>query len=231
MATYVLIHGAASDAWSWHLVEAELRKLGHEVIAPDLPCDDESAGLAEYADTVVAAMSGAPSDVVVVAHSFGGFTAPLVCERVPAGLLVMLQAQVPAPGESPGEWWTASGYGAARAEQDQADAEAGRPGPDDDQTAFALHATPPELAAEAIRHGREQAGAPFELPWPLAAWPDVPTKVLIARDDRFFPAGFMRRLAWERLGIAADEIPGDHVPMLSHPHHVVERLEAYRTEG
>jgi pimeloyl-ACP methyl ester carboxylesterase len=48
MATYVLIHGASSDSWYWHLVAPVLRKLGHAVVAPDLPCDDDAAGLAEY---------------------------------------------------------------------------------------------------------------------------------------------------------------------------------------
>ncbi|MGI8485420.1 MAG: alpha/beta fold hydrolase [Thermomicrobiales bacterium] len=56
LATYVLIHGAGDSCWSWHLVAAELRSRGHEVIAPDLPCDDETAGLTDYADTVVAAI-------------------------------------------------------------------------------------------------------------------------------------------------------------------------------
>ena len=49
MATFVLIHGAGDVGWYWHLVEAELRARGHEAIAPDLPCDDDSAGLPEYA--------------------------------------------------------------------------------------------------------------------------------------------------------------------------------------
>ena len=38
MATYVLIHGAADSGWFWHLLEAELRRRGHDVVAPDLPC-------------------------------------------------------------------------------------------------------------------------------------------------------------------------------------------------
>ena len=52
MATYVLIHGAGDSGWYWHLLEAELRDRGHDVVAPDLPSDDDAAGLAEYADTV-----------------------------------------------------------------------------------------------------------------------------------------------------------------------------------
>jgi alpha/beta hydrolase family protein len=49
MATYVLIHGAGAVGWYWHLVEAELRARGHDVVAPDLPCEDDSAGLPELA--------------------------------------------------------------------------------------------------------------------------------------------------------------------------------------
>ena len=49
MATYVLIHGAGgSDSWYWHLVAPRLRSLGHDVVAPDLPCDDEGAGWGQY---------------------------------------------------------------------------------------------------------------------------------------------------------------------------------------
>jgi pimeloyl-ACP methyl ester carboxylesterase len=89
MTTYVLLHGAADSAWYWHLLEAELRTRGHDVVAPDLPSDDDGAGLPEYADTVIDAI-GDRTDLVVVAQSFGGFTAPLVCERVPVDLLVLL---------------------------------------------------------------------------------------------------------------------------------------------
>lgn len=51
MATYAIVHGAGDSGWAWHLVAGEQRERGHAVVAPDLPCDDESAGLPEYADT------------------------------------------------------------------------------------------------------------------------------------------------------------------------------------
>ncbi|MGH3112038.1 MAG: alpha/beta fold hydrolase, partial [Gaiellaceae bacterium] len=70
MSTYVLIHGGGSSAWDWHLVAPELRARGHDVVAVDLPSEDESAGLADYADAVVAAVGGR-TDLVVVAHSWG----------------------------------------------------------------------------------------------------------------------------------------------------------------
>src|SRR5512132_2951690 len=98
MATYVLIHGAGSDSWYWHLVAPLLRTRGHEVIAPDLPVDDDSAGLEKYTDAVVEA-TGDRSGVILVAQSMAGFTAPLVCQRIEVDLMVLVAAMVPAPGE------------------------------------------------------------------------------------------------------------------------------------
>ncbi|MEE4543382.1 alpha/beta hydrolase [Streptomyces sp. V4-01] len=228
MATYVLIHAAAVDSWYWGPLADRLRARGHDVVAPDLPCDDDSAGLAQYTDTVVEAI-GDRTDLVVVAHSLGGFTGPLVCDRVPVDLLVMLQAQVPAPGETPGAWWENTGFGPAR---QQADRERGVPeGTDEDPRTLVLHETPDEVAAEFLAdHQRQQSGTPFGAPWPLEKWPQVPTRYLMTAEDRFFPPEFIRKMATERLGFAPDEMPGDHCPMLSHPDELVERLESYRAE-
>ena len=104
MATYVLIHGAGDVGWYWHLVAAELRGRGHDAVAPDLPCDDDSAGLSDYTDAVLDAI-GDRSELVVVAQSAGAFTAPLVCERAPVELLVLVAGMIPAPGEAPNDWW------------------------------------------------------------------------------------------------------------------------------
>src|SRR4051812_37576272 len=109
MSTYVLIHGASSDSWYWHLVVPELAARGHDVVTMDLPSDDDTAGLAEYTDTVVDAIEDR-TDVVLVAQSMGGFTAPLVCERVPVEMMILVAAMVPCPGESPGDWWANTGW-------------------------------------------------------------------------------------------------------------------------
>ena len=58
-----------------------------------------------------------------------------------------------------------------------------------------------------------------------------PTRFLLCRDDRFFPADFQRRVVRERLGIVPDEMDGGHLPVLGHPDELVQRLEAYRCEG
>src|SRR6185312_2185885 len=99
MATFAFIHGAGDVGWYWHLVEAELGALGHDTVAPDLPIEDDTSGLAEYATAVMDAI-GDRRDIVVVAQSFGGYVAPLVAERVDARLIVLVAAMIPAPGES-----------------------------------------------------------------------------------------------------------------------------------
>jgi pimeloyl-ACP methyl ester carboxylesterase len=230
MATYVLIHGAASDSWYWHLVVPRLRARGHDVVAPDLPSDEDSAGLSEYTDAVVAAIGGRADsdDLVVVAQSLGGFTAPLVCDRVPVRLLVLLAAMVPRPGERPADWWADTGFEQARREQ--AERESWASDGDHDPMVEYFHDVPPDVVAEAYARGeRHQSGTPMDKPWPLAAWPDVPTRFLLCRDDRFFPAEFLRRVVRDRLGITPDEMAGGHLPALAHPDELVERLEAYRT--
>lgn len=224
MTTYVLIHGAGSGPWYWHLVAPELEARGHDVVVPGLPADDDKAGLAEYTDAVLDAI-GDRRDLVVVGQSLAGFTAPLVCDRVPVRLLVLVAAMVPAPGEPPGEWWANTGHAAARRAQAERE---GWTFELDDEVATFLHDLPPGLAAEAVRHARPQSGTPFARPWPLAAWPDVPTRFLLCRQDRFFPADFQRRVVRERLGITADEMDGGHLPALARPAELVERLESYR---
>jgi pimeloyl-ACP methyl ester carboxylesterase len=199
------------------------------VVAPDLPSDDDSAGLSEYTDAVVHAIGDRADrdDLVVVAQSLGGFTAPLVCDRVPVRLMVLLAAMVPRPGERPADWWASTGFEQARREQ--AEREGWASDAERDPMLEYFHDVPPDVVAEAyVRGERDQSGTPMEKPWPLAAWPDVPTRFLLCRDDRFFPAGFMRRVVRERLGITPDEMAGGHLPALAHPDELVERLEAYR---
>jgi pimeloyl-ACP methyl ester carboxylesterase len=217
MATFALIHGAGDVGWYWHLVEAELGERGHDVVAPDLPCDDDSAGLSEYADTVIEAI-GERTDLVVVAQSLGGFTAPLVCERVPVKLLVLVAPMIPVPGEAPADYWTDTRYDEEVREHY------------DDEAALFYQDVPPELVSEALKRGRTQSETRMGEPSPLKAWPDVPTRVLLCRNDRLFPAHFLRRVARERLAITPDEIDSGHTPALSRPKELADYLEANAAE-
>lgn len=225
MTTYVLIPGAGGDAWYWHRLIPELLERGHEVVAPDLPADDEQATFLDYADGVIDAI-GERRDLVVVAQSLGGFTAPLVCDRLPVELLVLLNAMVPAPGESAGEWWENTGHGEAfrkKALEDGRDPDA-----DFDPEVLFFHDVPEPVREEGLSGGKDQSEKPFEDPWPLTAWPDVPTKFILSRQDRLFPASFMRRLARERLAVEPIEIDAGHLVALSRPRELADLLEHLR---
>jgi pimeloyl-ACP methyl ester carboxylesterase len=226
VATFALIHGGGDVGWYWHLVEAELRHHGHEVVAPDLPCDDDSAGLDEYADTVVEAV-GDRHDLVVVAHSYGSFTAPLVADRRAVDGLVLVAGMVPDPGEPPADWWSNTGYG--QAVQEQARRDGGKTGSDDPFVSF-YHDVPRALAEEALSKERSESDTAYHDPWPLDAWPAVPTKFVLCLEDRVFPANFMRRVVAERLDIEPDEIASGHCIALSRPKELADWLVGYTAE-
>lgn len=222
MTTFALIHGAGDAGWYWHLVAAELRGHGHDVIAPDLPADDESASLTDYADAVVEVV-GTRKDLVVAGQSYGAFTAPLVADRLTADALVLVAGMIPAPGESPDEWWSNTGYRSAV--QAQADRDGGLTGNPDPQISF-YHDVPRELAEEAMSTERTHPShASMVAPWPLATWPNVPTRFVLCSQDRFFPPDFFRRLVAERLGIVPDEIDAGHCVALSRPKQLADLLE------
>jgi pimeloyl-ACP methyl ester carboxylesterase len=212
MTAYVLIPGAGGAAWYWHRIVPLLEKAGHQAIAVDLPADDERAGLTEYAQLVTEAAAG-HDDVVLVAQSLGGFTAPLAAGRLPLRGLVLVNAMIPVPGETPGAWWADTGWEQARI----AAAERGGYPAEFDEPSYFLHDVPPEVLASGAGQQHPEAAAVFGSVCDFAAWPSVPVRVLAGADDRFFPAEFQRRVARDRLGLAADVRPGGHLIALSQP--------------
>lgn len=214
MATFALIHGGGSSAWDWHLVVPLLEAAGHDVVAVDLPIDDENAGIDDYVRSVVDAV-GTRRHVIVVGHSLGGFTAPLVSEELDADGLVYLTGMIPSPGETFTDWWTNTGH----------DDEEIRDSPD-----VFLTGVPESLARESRVHERAQLGEWMSQPWPGKRHPPVATRAILCRDDEFFPAPFMRRQIRDRLGIEPVEIPGGHYVALGKPEAVAIALSGFAEE-
>lgn len=214
MATFALIHGGGSSAWDWHLVSPLLEAAGHRVIAVDLPIDDADAGLEDYARFVADAVGNSPH-VIVVGHSLGGFTAPLVCDELDADGLVYLTGMIPLPGETFTEWWVHTGH-----DQENVDS----------SPEVFLTGVPEGLAREASDHERPQEGRWMSQPWPRQHHPSAPTRALLCLDDAFFPAAFMRRQVRERLGIEPVEVLGGHYAALSHPAAVAAALTDFADE-
>lgn len=222
--TVLLIPGAGGDGWIWHRVESELVAAGHDVVTVDLPADVEAAGIEQYATAAVSAV-GSRSVDLVVGLSLGSFTAALVCLEVPATALIFVNGMIPVPGETPGEWWGATGQAEARAANDRQE---GRdPDADFDPMEVFFHDVPADVILDAGRHNRVQSNGPFASPWALSTLPEVPTHVVVGRNDRFFPAGFQARISEERLGIAPDFLDGGHLLPLSRPVELAALLASY----
>ena len=91
-----------------------------------------------------------------------------------------------------------------------------------------LHDVPEDVRAQAGAHAGIQAATPMTQPHPLRHWPEVPTRFVLARQDRFFPAEWQRQVVRSRLGIEPDEIDGGHCVALSRPTELVDLLETLR---
>jgi pimeloyl-ACP methyl ester carboxylesterase len=229
MATYALIPGGGGDPWEWHRLVPELEARGHEVVAIRLPAENDSAGWSEYADAVIDAV-GARRHLIIVAASMGGFTAPIVCTRRAVDVLVLVNAMIPAHGETFNTWGSNTNSREARHAYHTSIGLSAADAKDD--AVIYYHDVPSEVRAEAqSRTWQDQSMTPLHEPWPLSAWPDTPTRILAGRHDRMFPLEFQRRLARERLGLEVDEIDGGHMVALSHPRELADRLETFRQDA
>lgn len=215
MSTYVLIPGAGGDAWYWHLVTPLLEDAGHRAVAVDLPASDPDAGLDAFVDAALAAVGSPEGDVVVVGQSLGGFTAPVVADRLGASHLVFVAAMIPKPGETADDWWSTSGFEAAWDGQEM------------DTMAHFLHDLPPKVLQAVLDRGEpEQGDRVMQDPFPLPALPAIPTRGIAATDDRFFPVAFMDQLIRDRLGVEPEHVAAGHLPALANPAGLVEVLLA-----
>jgi pimeloyl-ACP methyl ester carboxylesterase len=223
--SYILIPGAGGMAWYWHRVVALLEQAQREAIAVDLPGDDESAGLDDYAEIVVREI-GQRTNVTLVAQSLGAFTAAVACERISAGKLIFVNAMVPVPGETAGDWWGNTGATRARIVA----AERGGYGTEFDRQTYFLHDLPEGVLRSGPAHQRDEAEIVFRQPCNFRRWPQIPMRVIASADDRFFPLEFQRRIARSRLKTDVHVIRGGHLVALSNPEGLVEQFVGYEHE-
>ncbi len=216
MTTFGLVHGAWHGAWCWQYLVEELDARGFASIAPDLPIDDASAGLADYARVAVDALGGV-DDVVLVGHSMGSLVVPLVAAARPVRGMVFLCSVPLVPGVTVGldfgNMVTAEVTSAPRFRDDL--------GRDmfDNQTARRVffHDCDDDLAAWAVSRLRPQGSRPFTEPSPLSEWPEAPSEVVLTDDDRAVTSSWAVGAASGWLGHDPILLPGSHSPFLSHP--------------
>jgi pimeloyl-ACP methyl ester carboxylesterase len=167
-------------------------------------------------------------DVIVVGHSLGGLTIPIVAQRRPVGRLVFLAAALPDPGRS---------YG------DQVASRPTRPGtsitfddkgylsfPPSVAASIFYHDCPPDVVVEALEHLRPQASLPIVETTPLEAWPDVPADYIACREDRLVSRAHAMAVVQDRLGTEIVEMDGGHSPFLARPDDLVQLLLELRRD-
>ena len=228
MSLFALVHGGAHGGWCWELLVPELEKRGHSTVAPDLPIEDDAAGALEYARVVAAALATSDDDVVVVGHSLGGLTIPLLAQMRPIRHLVFLAAQVPAHGMSNLEYLGTEPEAVIFAGAENL-AEGEIPSEDDQVVGWGrakagfYHDVDDEVARHAWERLRRQSFTVITERTPLEVWPDVPSTYIVATEDRAVGQEWSRRRAKE-IGADLMEIEGSHSPFYSRPAELADML-------
>jgi pimeloyl-ACP methyl ester carboxylesterase len=226
VTSFAFVHGSWHDPWCFDTLREVLAGEGLESVAPDLPVTDPAAGCPEYADVMAEAIGDA-RDVVLVAHSSAGLTAPLVAERRQLERMVLLGGLVPEPGhpaqddfQDPPMPLTPEGRKgrATDAEGRSRWADLGQ------ATEVLYHDCDAATTAEALARLRPQGQRPMTDPCPLSAWPEVDTTYVVCTDDRMVSTQWSRSVGVPRANAELAEIPGGHSPMLSRPRELADLL-------
>ena len=227
MATFALVHGAWHGAWCWERLAPLLQQAGHDVVAMDLPIDDNSASCDNLADVVCSALDGCDGDVIAVGHSYGGLVIPLVAAGRPVRHLVYVCAYSPAIGRSfrdqlrdEPEIFNPAAYGAL-----EPDAQSRNVCVNYVLTRELLYADCDEATANAaFKRLRPQATYANTVPCSLTAYPSVPSTSIVCTDDKAIRLEWARRIANARAGSEVVELPGSHSPFLSRPQALADVL-------
>lgn len=226
MTGVVLVHGAWHDGRCWSPLVEGLERRGYPVVAVDLPSDRPGLGCLDYAGVVERAVAGSPEPCVLVGHSLGGLTVPVVAERLgPERVvaLVLVAALVPEPGRSfddqvrddPGVM--VDGFGRGQVRHDDRTTSWPPAAARDGLYRGVAEESSPELVDAAVAGLRRQAWTIGREPSPLGYWPAVPTTVVVCADDHVVAPDRLRARAGALPRATVVELPGGHFPMLTRP--------------
>jgi pimeloyl-ACP methyl ester carboxylesterase len=214
---FALLHGGMHHGSSWDLVVHELTSRGHQVVAPDLPVDDDAAGATEWARVAIDAIDQAgDDDAIVVGHSIAGLSVPVVAALHPVRRMVFVGGLLPVPGHRFVDHLA-----------DNPDAISFPAGENSGSGPFGLtwesvragfyHDCPESLARQAFDELRGQSFTVLTERCPLECWPDVPSTYVLMRHDRAVGRSWARRNAVDRVGATVIEMDGGHSPFFARP--------------
>ncbi|MCB5167490.1 alpha/beta hydrolase [Streptomyces bambusae] len=225
--TVVLVHGAFADSSGWNDVIQRLQARGHRVVAAANPL----RGLASDSAYVAGLLKGITGPVVLAGHSYGGEVITNAAAGSPqVKALVYIAAIAPDKDESandvlgrfPGsrlpESLDATPY-------NRADGTAGTElsiKPDKFRESFAGDLPAWKTSVMAATQRPIDAGALGDRS-AAAAWRDLPSWYLVARQDQAIPAAAQRFMA-ERAGSHTVEVDASHAAAVSQPNAVSDLI-------
>jgi pimeloyl-ACP methyl ester carboxylesterase len=225
---FMLVHGSYHGAWCWDRLRPELERLGHRVIAMDLPISDPTLGAADYARVIEGALDPG-SEPVLVGHSMAGLVIPVVAAHRPVRRLVFLAAFLAQPGMSATDQRAAEPIDGrvapTTAEWTDLGDDVWAIGPNTATELF-FDDAPPDVARWAIERLRPQSYRVMRETTPLTEWPDVDSRSIVCRDDRAINPDWVRTAAHERLGVEAIELDGAHSPFMTRPAELAAVLDS-----
>jgi pimeloyl-ACP methyl ester carboxylesterase len=213
----LLVHGAWGGAWAWGFVQAELKKLGVESTAIDVPSREPApSAMADDAAAVRAAVDGMPEPAVVVGHSYAGVTiteASAGNDKVKH--LVYVCAILPELGQSTasmmGEDPTPSEIGSAILATDDGMSTLDPAGA---KRVLFNDVTDEQAAPIIAALGPHRLSVFGEAPTALG-WKEHPSTYVLTTQDKVFSPGLQRRMAANATRTV--EVDAGHIPLLSRP--------------
>jgi pimeloyl-ACP methyl ester carboxylesterase len=244
MSLFCLVHGAFQGAWCWDLLIPYLEAQGHKIIAMDLPIEDASASLSQFADVVLQALPKTDDDIVLVGHSMAGTVIPLVAQARQVRQVVFLTALIPYPGTSTLDQFSHHLDSDSLKSLNYEPKESRKLEQfDDEPYIFNSISAGKNFSDEAVlmeffyqdcqldvmrwalskRRLQQSMAYIFEVN-PLNALPNVEYKYIFCTDDLIISPTWSHYAARKRLGVDAIELPGGHCPHLSRPAHLASVL-------
>lgn len=214
---FALIHGAYHGAWCWDELRRELETAGHTTSAADLPIEDPDAGADRYAEAAVLAVPPQTQGVVVVGHSLGGLTAPVVASMLPVRGTVYLCALLPAIGMSFDDQRAEVSTGFVPSQRPVRNPDGSASWPVQGAIEAFYHDCDAASAERAARRLRRQHWRITQEITPLTHWPPGPSAYVLCSADRIISNPYSIQAARQVLGVEPMTMQGGHSPFLARP--------------
>ncbi len=223
-ATFVFVHGGFGSPAELAPAASCLEAKGHRVVNVDLPSERPDATLEDYASAVTRAMEGTSGRRILVAHSAGGATIPLVAARIAVDRLVFAAAVVPVPGQSISEAVGPDTQAAIMSVSiDNGD---GTRSFDFDLLASLAPPEQREAYLAFLRATqRKQGWRAVNQPWPGAGIPDVARSYILCTADQIIAPERQRAFA-ASLGVTPIEIASEHSVFAAKPQELADILDS-----